>query len=93
MRITGILLALLLLAGCTPKGEGGDSTKTILGNIDNRGQCSVVVIINGLAQTVRGSGGSTVTAGNTTLTFSPDCSTVTTTTTAEENLLSGGLPS
>lgn len=82
MRELGLVLILaLLLAGCPAKeaGDGGGSTKTVVaGNvINNTGACSAVIFINGLSQTVKGTGGSTITVGNTTITFSPDCSVAT----------------
>jgi hypothetical protein len=90
------LIAALALFGCnrTPDGDGsGNSSKTVVsGNvINNNGACSTVIFVNGLPQTVKGKGGSTITVGDTTITFSPDCSTATVVETAEA-LGSGRLP-
>lgn len=90
MLMAVLVLAATVLSGCTTRpdnsGDGsGTSTKTVVsGNtIYNNGPCSFTVVLNGLQQTVKGTGGSTITVGNTTITFAPDCSTATITTLPE----------
>jgi hypothetical protein len=60
--------------------ETRTSTPTLTGptTIEQNAPCSIVVVIFGAPQEVRGAVGSTITVGNTTITFGPDCaSTVT----------------
>lgn len=96
MRRWLILGSAVLLAGCPGRsGDGGSSSKTIVSGttINNTGACSATIIINGLPEVVHGTGGSTITVGGTSITFSPDCSTATISTASAEALGSGRLPS
>lgn len=80
MRTWMVVGGLAFLAGCGAADGDSSGKNTISGTtIENNGPCSFTVVIGGAAQTVKGNRNSTITVGNVTITFGPDCSVSTST--------------
>ena len=77
VSLCGVLgIGLLSLVACS-KGGGGDRvTNNNIFNVQLNGNCSVFFFDGGVGRNVTGSGGSTVTTGGTSFTFSQDCRSV-----------------
>lgn len=73
-----LIVTLGLLAAC---GDRITSTNTqVVINVTLNGDCAILLFpVNGPTQRVTGSGGDTVTRGDVTVSFSPNCSSATVT--------------